>query len=73
MNSVTMYSNDCPKCKILETKFKSAKINYAKITDQEQICKKASENQISSMPFCIIDGSIKNYLQSINWINNRSE
>jgi len=61
---IILYSNDCPKCKILKSKLDQKKIDY-------QICNNLDiliKNNILSMPMLEVDGEIMNYLNAVNWI-----
>ncbi|MDA3855890.1 MAG: hypothetical protein PF569_06510 [Candidatus Woesearchaeota archaeon] len=67
---IKLYSNGCPKCRILETKFNEKSYPYIKISDTRLIMSVAENNGISAFPFCETeDGEIKNYIDMITILN----
>jgi len=61
-----LYSNDCPKCKILEAKMNEKGVKYEKISDIEEIKKTG----FSSVPLLQNDDKILNFMEAVNLINN---
>lgn len=64
---VTLYTIDCPKCKILEKKLNQAGIQYDVCKDRNIMEQKGFD----FMPVLDVDGQIMNYSEAINWINER--
>ena len=64
---ITLYSNDCPKCKILKLKLDSKNIQYNLCSDIDMMVSKGFQ----SMPMLEIDGATMNYLDAINWVKGR--
>jgi len=64
---ITLYSNDCPKCKILKLKLDSKNIQYNLCSDIDMMVAKGFQ----SMPMLEIDGATMNYLDAINWVKGR--
>ena len=60
-----LYSNDCPKCKILESKMNEKGVKYEKISDIEEIRKTG----FSSVPLLQNDDKILNFMEAVNLIN----
>lgn len=61
---VTFYSNDCPRCKILQQKLDEKGVVYEKVSDVEIMKQKG----FMSVPMLEVDGKIMTYLEAINWI-----
>jgi len=61
-----LYSNDCPKCKILEAKMNEKGVKYEKISDIEEIKKTG----FTSVPLLQNDDKILNFMEAVNLINN---
>lgn len=61
---VTFYSNDCPRCKILQQKLDEKGVMYEKVSDVEIMKQKG----FMSVPVLEVDGKIMTYLEAINWI-----
>ena len=61
---VTFYSNDCPRCKILQQKLDEKGVMYEKVSDVEIMKQKG----FMSVPMLEVDGNIMNYLEAINWV-----
>jgi len=64
--SITLYSNGCPKCQVLEEKLREKGIHHSKIQD-EKFYKKQG---ISKLPQLDVDGKFLGYFQAINWMKN---
>ena len=62
---ITLYSTNCPKCKMLEAKLKSKNLEYNEVTDMDTLLDKG----FMSMPMLEVDGDIMNYKQAIDWVN----
>ncbi len=67
---LTVYSNGCPKCKILEKKLLQLNIEHFTITDMTEILKEADKVGILSMPFTIDDsGTARTFEETIKYIS----
>lgn len=64
---IKLFSNSCPKCKVLKMKLKSKNINYEEITDIDLMI----SMNLNSMPQLEVDGKVMNYLESVNWIKEQ--
>jgi glutaredoxin len=62
---ITLYTTDCPKCKILEKKLDAKNINYKKVTDVEEIMKMG----IMSSPVLEVDNEFMPFTEAISWVN----
>lgn len=68
---VTLYSSPtCPKCKVIEAKFKKKNIEVIKEIDEEVIIGKG----LKSIPWVQLqDGSMLDFKAANDWINNYQE
>ena len=60
--NVILYSNGCPKCKVLKNLLNMLKIRYTEITELE-------EKRFILMPILEVDNNIMNFPQAIKWIH----
>ena len=63
----TLYSNDCPKCKILKFKLDSKNINYELCSDIDIMTSKGFQ----STPMLEVEEKTMNYLDAINWVKGQ--
>ena len=63
---VIMYTTHCPQCKVLEKMLNDKKIEYIQITDIDTMKSKG----IQSVPYLEVDGELKNFKESMEWIRN---
>lgn len=63
---VIMYTTHCPQCKVLEKMLDDKKIEYTQIADINTMKSKG----IQSVPYLEIDGVLKNFKESMEWIRN---
>lgn len=65
---ITLYSTGCPRCIQLEAALKAKKINYNKISDEEEILAKG----FTSVPVLDVDGEIMYFPEAYNkYVINR--
>jgi len=64
---VTFYSNNCPRCNILQQKLDEKGVMYEKVSDVEIMKQKG----FMSVPMLEVDGNIMNYLEAINWVKEQ--
>lgn len=62
---VMLYTIDCPKCKILESKLNSKNIPYEVFKDRDKMIEKG----LSTMPVLEVDGDLLDFGQAVKWIN----
>lgn len=62
-----LYSNDCPKCKILKFKLDTKNIQYNLCSDIDIMTSKGFQ----STPMLEVDGKTMNYLDAINWVKEQ--
>lgn len=61
-----MYTTHCPQCKVLEKMLNDKKIEYTQITDIDIMKSKG----IQSVPYLEVEGELKNFKESMEWIRN---
>lgn len=64
---ITLYTSNCPKCKILKAKLDDKKINY-NICDDTNVM---TEKGIASLPVLEIDGEMKTFRFAVDWVNEQ--
>lgn len=64
---ITLYTSNCPKCKILKAKLDDKKINY-NICDDTNVM---TEKGITSLPALEIDGEMKTFRFAVDWVNEQ--
>ncbi len=64
---ITLYSNNCPKCKILVKKLTEKNIDYTKNQNVEEMVALG----ISRVPVLKVDGEMMEFGKAIQWINNQ--
>lgn len=62
---MTLYTTNCPKCKILESKLKAKNIKYDTVTDIEVMQRKG----FHQAPMLEIGNMVLGYLSAINYLN----
>ena len=63
---IVFYSTGCPKCKVLKSKLDSKNIDYKTVTNTSEMIKLG----MTTVPFLTIDGEVKNFKESIDYINS---
>jgi glutaredoxin len=63
---IVFYSTGCPKCKVLKSKLDSKNIEYKTVTDTDEMIKLG----MTIVPFLTIDGEIKDFKESVDYINS---
>ncbi len=66
MDKVILYSNNCPRCKILKRKLDDNKINYEIIDDVDTMIDKG----LSTVPVLEINGRMLDFKEAVEWVNN---
>lgn len=67
MLNVTLYSTNCPKCKVLKTKLNQKGIVYEEINDIDIMNKKGFE----FVPKLDVDGIIYAFKEAVEWIGGQ--
>ena len=64
---VTLYSNGCPRCDILEKKLKDKGVDYIHVTDVDKML----ELGFKDVPKLEVDGEVFDFGDAIKWVNGR--
>ena len=64
---IILYSNHCPKCKILREKLDNKGIHYMLVDDMETMIKLG----FRSMPMLMVNGNALIFIDAISWINSQ--
>jgi hypothetical protein len=64
---ITLYSNDCPKCKILKLKLKDKNIEYNLCSDIDTMISKGFQ----AMPKLEVNEAIMDFADAINWVKEQ--
>lgn len=64
-----LYSTNCPKCQVLEKKLTSSGVKY-EICDDVEIMQ---QNGFQSVPMLVVDGKALDFIEAVNWVNNRKD
>lgn len=64
---ITVYTTHCPKCKVIETKLKAKNMDYVEVADMNEIVKLGFQ----SVPVVEVDGTIMDFAEANQWINNQ--
>lgn len=65
---VTLFSTNCPRCKILERKLTSAGIDYTVNYDIQEVI----DAGFKSAPILKVDNTYYNFKEGVDWINNEN-
>ena len=63
--NIILYSNNCPKCKILKQKLNDKNIVYEEVNDVDLMISKG----FSEVPLLEIDGEIYRFNDAVQWVN----
>lgn len=64
---ITLFTIDCPKCKILEKKLEQAGVKYEVCRDRDEMERKGFD----FMPVLEVDGQVMNFGEAVKWVNER--
>ncbi len=65
--NVVLYTTNCPKCRVLETKLKQKNIEFDVVDDENVMIEKG----FMEAPMLEVDEEIMNFTSAISWINRR--
>ena len=69
MERVILYSNGCPKCRVLEAKLNAKNIAFEKSEDFSKLMQQGKQ----SLPFLEVEGQLLDFPQGNAWVNNYVE
>lgn len=67
---ITLYSTDCPRCKVLEKKLEQKKVDYEINKNLDEIMSVAEQYGISSAPFIQVGDAVLAFEPANQFINN---
>lgn len=62
--NVTLFSTNCPKCRVLESKLKQKNINYDEVNDVDVMV----DRGFTSVPKLEINGVVYDFKEAVEWI-----
>lgn len=62
-----LYSTNCPKCKVLETKLKNKNIEFEICNDVDLMLSKG----IQQAPYLEVDNELMDFSNAIKWVNEK--
>ena len=65
--SIILYSNNCPKCKVLKSKLNDKSISYKEENDMDEILKTG----FKALPLLKVDCEILQFKEANDWSNQR--
>lgn len=65
--NIVLYSNDCPRCKILKKKLEQNNIMFEENSDVEAMIQKG----FTTAPILEVDGVIYNFKEAVEWIGEQ--
>lgn len=65
--NIILYSTQCPKCKVLETKLKQSNIEFKEINDVDLMVEKG----FKSAPILEVDGVTYDFKEAVEWIKEQ--
>lgn len=66
MDKIILYSNNCPRCKILKKKLDDNKINYEVVDNVDIMIDKG----LSTVPVLEVNNKILDFKEAVEWVNN---
>ncbi len=67
--NIILYSNNCPRCKVLKTKLEQKNINFEENNNVELMTKKG----FTTVPVLEVNGMIYNFKDAVEWIKEYDE
>lgn len=64
---ITLYTTNCPKCRVLETKLKQKNIEFDVVDDENVMIEKG----FMEAPMLEVDGQTMNFVTANTWVNGR--
>ena len=65
---IKLYTIDCPKCKVLETKLKGKGMEYETITDKEIM---KAKGMVSAPYIELAGGELMDFTEAIKWLREQ--
>lgn len=65
--NIVLFSNNCPRCKILKAKLEQSNIEFKENNDVELMTQKG----FTTVPMLEVDGVIYNFKEAVKWIGEQ--
>ena len=65
---ITLYTNRCPGCEVLEAALKAASLDFETVTDTGQMLAMG----MTHLPMLCVDGQMMNYPAALAWLKERT-
>lgn len=65
---ITLFSTECPKCKVLERKLNNKNIAFEKSSNIQEVIDKG----FMSAPILKVDNVYYDFKQGVDWVNNEA-
>lgn len=65
MKNATLYTTDCPKCRLLKKKLDQKKVKYNEVTDVQEMISKG----FKSVPILEVDGENFSYEEAVAYLD----
>lgn len=65
--NITLYTTNCPQCRILESKLKDANINFEVVNDVDLMIQKG----FMMAPVLEVDGVAHSFKEAVKWIGEQ--
>mgnify|MGYP005793740743 CR=1 FL=1 len=66
---VTLYSNDCPRCKILKKKLDEKGVNYESCTDVNKMLSLG----ITTVPMLRVEDKMMGFSEAVKWVSEKGD
>lgn len=66
METLTLYTNGCPKCKVIESKLKAKNIKFVETNNVEELISYG----IQSLPVLKVGEKFLSFVEANAWVNN---
>ncbi len=66
MEILTLYTNGCPKCKVIESKLRAKNIKFIKNDNVEELI----YHGIQSLPVLKVEEKFLSFVDANTWVNN---
>ncbi len=67
--NIVLYSNGCPKCRVLETILTAKNVNYVKNENVSEV----ADMGFQSLPILKVDDNYLSFVEANSWVNSQPE
>ena len=67
MDHIILYTIDCPKCHILQSKLQDKKLSYVECSNTETM----KELGITTVPVLSVNGELLEFKAAVDWVNQQ--